>query len=235
VDSSPSGEGTKEESVGRKVHPVGLRLGIIRDWDSNWFAEGEEFSRRVVQDAEIRDLIHHRLGRAGISRIQIERYAQRIRIAIRTAKPGIVIGRRGASIQALTRELQQATGLSGNRLRIDVDEAANPDLEAKVVAEGIAEQLERRVSFRRAMRRTAQRTMRAGAEGIKIAAKGRLSGSEMSRREWMLEGRVPLHTLRADIDYAVEEAITTFGRIGIKVWIYRGDILPEPPQSETDR
>ena len=177
--------------------------------------------------AKLRDLIRERLGRTGSSRIQIERFPQRMRITLLTAKPGIVIGRRASTIQGLTSVLQQKTGLSYKRLRVDVVEVERPELNARVIAEEIAEQLERRVSFRRAIRRTASRTMRGGAQGIRIACRARLSGSEMARREWVRQGRVPLHTLRADIDFAVDEAVTTYGRIGVKVWVYRGDIFPE--------
>lgn len=213
--------------MGRKVHPIGFRLGIIKDWDSKWFAEGEEYSRLLIQDVEVRKLIRERLGRAGISRIEIQRFPRRVAITIRTAKPGVVIGRRGANVNALKAELEELTGVTGKNLRLDVVEVEQPELDARVVAESVAEQLERRVSRRRAMRQAMGRAMRAGAEGIKIACKGRLAGAEMARREWVREGRVPLHTLRADIDYAMEESLTTYGRIGVKVWIYRGDILPE--------
>lgn len=213
--------------MGRKVHPIGFRLGIIKDWDSQWFAEGEQYAEQVVEDARIRELVRAELGRAGISRIVIERYPSRLGITLHTSKPGVVIGRRGATVNALKDKIVALTGVPSNRLRLDVMEIENPDLSARVVAESVAEQLERRVSHRRAMRTTMRRTMRAGAEGIKIACKGRLSGSEMARRDWAREGRVPLHTLRADIDFAVVEAETTFGRIGVQVWIYRGDVFPE--------
>ena len=215
------------EILGRKVHPIGFRLGIIKDWESNWFAEGDRYADLLKEDMDIRKLIREHYGRAGISRIQIDRFPKRIAIAIATARPGIVIGRRGASINSLKAKLTGLTGLNGRNLRLDVEEIDNPDTNARVVAESIAEQLQRRVSFRRAMRRAISRTMRAGAKGIKIACKGRLSGAEMGRREWMREGRVPLHTLRADIDYALVEALSTYGRIGVKVWIYHGDVLPE--------
>ena len=217
--------------MGRKVHPIGFRLGIIKDWESKWFAEGEEYARLVIEDAEIRDLIGKELGRAGVSRIEIQRFPKRISIRIVTAKPGIVIGRKGASVNALKRKLEKLTDIAAKNLRLDVVEVERPELDAHVVAEGIAEQLERRVSQKRVMRQAVGRAMRAGAKGIKIACGGRLSGAEMARREWTREGRVPLHTLRADIDYAHKEALTTFGRIGVKVWIYRGDILPSAHQS----
>jgi small subunit ribosomal protein S3 len=213
--------------LGRKVHPIGFRLGVIKDWDSQWYAEGEQYAQQVVEDNRIRELVRKELGRAGVSRIVIERYPSRLGITLHTAKPGVVIGRRGATVNALKDKIVELTGIASNRLRLDVMEIGNPDLSARVVAESVAEQLERRVSHRRAMRTTMRRSMRAGAGGIKIACKGRLSGSEMARRDWAREGRVPLHTLRADIDFAVVEALTTFGRIGVQVWIYRGEIFPE--------
>ncbi len=217
--------------MGRKVHPIGFRLGIIKDWESKWFAEGKEYSRLLVEDIQIRELIHKTLGRAGISRIEIQRFPKQIAITIVTARPGIVIGRRGANVNALKARLEQMTSVKGKNLRVDVVEVERPELDAHVVAESVAEQLERRVSHKRAMRQAVQRSMRAGAKGIKIACSGRLSGAEMARREWVREGRVPLHTLRADIDFAKEEALTTFGRIGVKVWIYRGDVLPEAAEA----
>ncbi|MCD6518658.1 MAG: 30S ribosomal protein S3 [Anaerolineae bacterium] len=213
--------------MGRKVHPIGFRLGYIKDWESKWYAEKREYARLLVEDIKIRELIRKKLGRAGISRIEIQRFPKQIAITIVTAKPGIVIGRRGANVNALKAELEKMTQLSDKNLRLDVVEVERPELDAHVVAESIVEQLERRVSQKRAMRQAVIRAMRAGAKGIKIACSGRLSGAEMARREWVREGRVPLHTLRADIDYAQDEALTTFGRIGVKVWIYRGDVLPE--------
>lgn len=213
--------------MGRKVNPIGFRLGVIRDWDSVWYAEGPTYAQNVVEDHAIREFIRRHLGRAGISRILIERYPTRLAIRILTARPGVVIGRRGAAINELKARLEELTGVQGNRLRLDVEEIRTPDLDAHVIAESIAEQLERRVSQRRAMRRAVQLAMRAGAKGIRIMAKGRLAGSEMGRTDWVREGRVPLHTLRADIDYATAEAHTTFGRIGVKVWVYRGDVLPQ--------
>ena len=213
--------------MGRKVNPIGFRLGIVKDWDSKWFAEGREYSRLLVSDIAVRKLIHDRLGRAGISRIEIQRFPKRLRVTIVTAKPGVVIGRRGANVNALKQELEALTGVEGKNLRLDVSEVQNVDTDAALVAESIAEQLERRVSQKRAMRQAMIRAMRSGAKGIKIVCSGRLSGSEMARREWVREGRVPLHTLRADIDYALAEALTGFGRIGVKVWVYRGEVRPE--------
>lgn len=213
--------------MGRKVHPIGFRLGIIRDWDSKWFAEGREYTANLRQDIAIRELIRKQLPRAGISRIGIQRLPGRLVIDIVTARPGVVIGRRGATINALKEELLKLTGLEERNLQLNVIELENPDTDAHVIAESIAEQLERRVSHRRAMTRAAQAAMRAGAKGIKISCQGRLMGAEMRRREWIMEGRVPLHTLRANIDYAQAEAHTTFGRIGVKVWVNHGEVLPE--------
>lgn len=218
--------------MGRKVNPIGMRLGIIRDWDSKWFAEGRSYAELLQQDIQIRELVNERLPRAGISRIMIQRLPGRIVIGIVTAKPGVVIGRRGANINALKAELEDLVGLEGNALRLDVTEVDNPDTDAKVIAENVAEQLERRISHKRAMRRAIQMAMRSGAQGIKISCQGRLMGAEMGRREWQMEGRVPLHTLRADIDYAHEEAATTFGRIGVKVWVNHGEVLPETAEAK---
>lgn len=212
--------------MGRKVQPIGLRLGIIKDWESKWFAEGEEYARLLSEDIKIRDLIHKQLGRAGISRIDIQRFPKRVAVTIVTAKPGVVIGRKGAAINSLKEDLEKLTGVEGKNLRLDVLEVERPDTDAHLVAESIAEQLERRVSQKRAMRQAIVRAIRAGAKGIKIACGGRLAGAEMARREWVREGRVPLHTLRADIDFAKAEALTTFGRIGVKVWVYHGEVLP---------
>jgi small subunit ribosomal protein S3 len=217
--------------LGRKVNPIGYRLGIIRDWDSKWFAEGEQYRRLLVEDIEVRKLIRSTLGRAGVSRIEIQRFPKQISVVIHTAKPGIVIGRRGASVNALKAELEKMTNISGKNLRVDVVEVDRPEMNAFVVAESIAEQLERRVSHKRAMRQAVQRAIRSGAKGIRVMCAGRLSGADMARREWVREGRVPLHTIRADIDFAREEALTTFGRIGIKVWVYRGDVMPEATES----
>lgn len=213
--------------MGRKINPIGFRLGVIKDWESKWYAEGGQYAELLGSDLAIRNLIHSKLGRAGISRIEIQRSPNRLRVTIVTAKPGVVIGRRGANVNQLKQDLEESTGVPAKNLRLDVVEVPNPDIDAHLVAESVAEQLERRVSQKRAMRQAMMRAMRAGAKGIKIACAGRLSGSEMARREWVREGRVPLHTLRADIDYAVAESLTGFGRIGVKVWVYRGDVLPD--------
>ncbi|MGI6375928.1 MAG: 30S ribosomal protein S3 [Anaerolineae bacterium] len=217
--------------MGRKVNPIGYRLGIIRDWDSKWFAEGEQYRRLLIEDVQVRELINKTLGRAGVAKIEIQRFPKQISVTIHTARPGIVIGRRGASVNALKAELEKMTNISGKNLRLDVVEIDRPEMNARVVAESIAEQLERRVSHKRAMRQAVQRAMRSGAKGIRVMCAGRLSGADMARREWVREGQVPLHTLRADIDFAREEALTTFGRIGVKVWVYRGDVMPEASES----
>lgn len=209
--------------MGRKVHPYGFRLGVIRDWKSHWYAEGEEYADLLLEDLKIREYIRDTMGRAGISRIEIERFPHQVAITIWTARPGIVIGRKGTTVKALRDDLREKTG---KKVSIDVQEIEQPDLDAKLVAESIVSQLERRISHNRAMKRAVQAAMRAGAHGIKVACRGRLFGAEMAREQWQREGRVPLQTLRADIDYAQEEAHTTYGRIGVKVWIYKGEVLP---------
>lgn len=219
--------------MGRKVNPIGMRLGYIKDWESKWFAEGRNYANLLTEDTKIRAAINKELGRAGISRIDIQRFPKQVAITIVTAKPGIVIGRKGATVNALKTKMENLTGVAGKNLRLDVLEVEHPDMDAHLIAENVAEQLEKRVSQKRAMRQSIQRAMRAGAKGIKIACSGRLGGSEMARYEWAREGRVPLHTLRADIDYATAESLTTFGRIGIKVWVYRGDVLPTAGGTES--
>lgn len=215
--------------MGRKVHPYGFRLGVIRGWKSRWYAEGEDYADLLHEDLEIRQLVRDEVGRAGVSRIEIERLPNQVVVAIWTARPGIVIGRKGATVKELRRQLE---GTTGKHVSVDVQEVGQPELDAKLAAENVARQLERHISPNRAMKRVVQGTMRAGARGVKVACKGRLHGSEMAREQWRREGRVPLQTLRADIDYAQEEAHTTYGRIGVKVWIYRGEVLPELPQGE---
>ncbi|MGD2253051.1 MAG: 30S ribosomal protein S3 [Anaerolineales bacterium] len=210
--------------MGRKVHPIGFRLGVIRTWDSRWYAEGSTYVDQLHGDLAIRELIEKKTPRGAVSRVEIERFPNNVQITVHTAKPGIVIGRKGANVKELRRQLQELTGI---RIKLDIAEIENPDLDAHLVAENVANQLQRRISHRRAMQRAVQQTMRAGAEGIKVMCSGRLAGVEMARREWVREGRVPAQTLRADIDFARTEALTTYGRIGVKVWIYRGDILPE--------
>jgi small subunit ribosomal protein S3 len=215
--------------LGRKVHPYGFRLGVIRDWKARWYAEGDEYAELLHEDLKIREFIHENDGHAGISRVEIERFPNQVAITIWTARPGIVIGRKGSSVKRLRSDLQAMTS---KRVSIDVQEVEQPELDAKLVAENVVSQLERRISHGRAMKRAMQAAMRAGAQGIKVMCKGRLYGAEMARTAWMREGRVPLQTLRADIDYAQEEAHTTYGRLGVKVWIYKGEILPELGEEE---
>jgi small subunit ribosomal protein S3 len=210
--------------LGRKVHPYGYRLKVIRNWKANWFAEGQEYADLLHEDLVIRDLVHDQLRRAGVANVEIERFANQVQVSIWTAKPGIVIGRKGAAVKELRQQLE---ALSGKRVKVEVEEIKRPELHAPLIAENIVTQLERRISHARAMKRAIQQTMRSGAEGVKIMCSGRLHGSEMARTEWQREGRVPLQTLRADIDFARSEASTTFGRIGVKVWVYKGEILPE--------
>jgi len=217
--------------LGRKVHPYGFRLKVIRDWRSRWFAEGREYADLLKEDQAVRELSVSRMrklsrdGQSGISRIEIERFPpNQLSVIIWTSRPGVVIGRKGENVKALRQAIEVLTG--GKRVHIDVQEIEQPDMDAKLVAENIVAQLEKRIYHSRAMKRALRNTMRAGAQGIKVMCKGRLSGSEMARVTWMREGRVPLQTLRADIDYAQEEATTSYGRIGVKVWIYKGEILP---------
>ncbi len=209
--------------MGQKVHPKGLRVGIIRGWESNWYAD-KNYLEFLHEDLKIREFIKNKFYHAGIAGIQIERAANRVKISIQTAKPGIVIGRGGAEVEDLRKKLEQMTK---KRINVNIVEVKKPELNALLVAEGIALQLERRISFRRAMKQAVSRTMRAGAEGVRISCSGRLGGAEIARTEWYSEGKVPLHTLRADIDYGFAEANTTYGKIGVKVWIYKGEILPE--------
>lgn len=208
--------------MGQKIHPKGLRIGIIKGWDVKWFAK-KGYAENIYQDYKIRKYIESRLKHAGISCIEIERIADRVRLTINCARPGIVIGRKGAEVAKLKTELSKF--VKGD-LQIKIIEVKKPELDAKLVAESIAEQLERRGSTKRAMRQAASRSMRMGAEGIKVSCSGRIGGAEIARTEWYLEGRLPLHTLRADIDYGLVEANTTYGKIGVKVWIFRGEVLP---------
>jgi small subunit ribosomal protein S3 len=210
--------------MGRKVHPVGFRLGIIKDWEARWFAPKGKYAEQLQQDFTIRRLVATESPRSGIARVDIDRFPSQLVVTIWTAKPGIVIGRKGAQVKVLRQKLEE---LTGTRVKVEVEEITQPDLEAQLVAENIADQIERRISHSRAMKRAIGQAMRQGAQGIKIVVAGRLGGSEMSRREWQREGRVPLQTLRADIDFARAEALTTFGRIGVKVWIYKGEKMPE--------
>ncbi|GAW90904.1 30S ribosomal protein S3 [Calderihabitans maritimus] len=212
--------------MGQKVHPKGLRIGIIKSWDAKWYAGKKDYEKLLHEDLKIRRYIKEKLYNAGISTVEIERAANRVKITIHTAKPGIVIGRGGAEVEALRQELEKMTG---RQININIVEIKKPELDAQLVAENIAAQLEKRISFRRAMKQAVSRAMRMGAEGIKVACSGRLGGAEMARTEWYSEGKVPLHTLRADIDYGFAEASTTYGKIGVKVWIYKGEVLPEAP------
>lgn len=215
--------------MGQKVSPVGLRIGIIRDWESKWFAE-KDFGTLLIEDVKIREYLKTKLKDSAVSRIEIERAANRVNITIHTAKPGMVIGKGGSEVEVIRSHLASMTG---KKVHINIAEVKNPDLDATLVAESIAQQLERRIAFRRAMKQAIQRTLRAGAKGIKTLVAGRLGGAEIARSEGYSEGTVPLHTLRADIDYGTAEAHTTYGRIGVKVWIYRGEILPAAKKKAT--
>jgi small subunit ribosomal protein S3 len=209
--------------VGQKVHPKGLRIGIIKDWDAKWYSQ-KDFKKLLHEDFKIRKFVKEKLYASGISRVEIERAANRVKINIFTAKPGIVIGRGGAEVENLKKQLETMTG---KKVNINISEVKKPELDAQLVAESVAASLEKRIAFRRAMKQSVSRSMRMGAEGIKIMCSGRLAGAEIARTEWYSEGKVPLHTLRADIDYGFAEANTTYGKIGVKVWIYKGEILPE--------
>jgi small subunit ribosomal protein S3 len=208
--------------VGQKVHPVGFRLGVIRSWESKWYEE-KNYAKWLHEDIRIREFVKEKLGQAGISRIEIERAAAKIKVNVHTARPGIVIGKRGAGIETIKKDLQS---LTANEVFLNVVEVRKAETDAQLVAENVAQQLERRIAFRRAMKKAVQTSLKFGAKGIRIACAGRLGGSEMARYEWYREGRVPLHTLRADIDYGFAEARTTYGKIGVKVWIMRGEVLP---------
>lgn len=208
--------------MGQKVNPVGLRVGIIRDWESKWYA-GKDYADLLHEDIKIREYVSKRLADASVSKIEIERAANRVNITVHTAKPGMVIGKGGTEVEALRKALNQ---LTNKRVHINIMEIKRADVDAKLVAENIARQLENRVSFRRAQKQSIQRAMRAGAKGIKTMVSGRLGGADIARSESYSEGTVPLHTLRADIDYATAEADTTYGKLGVKVWIYRGEVLP---------
>lgn len=208
--------------MGQKIHPIGLRVGVIRDWDSKWYAE-KDYADLLHEDVKIREYVEKRLKDASVSTVEIERAAKRVNITIHTAKPGMVIGKGGSEVEALRKALNN---LTGKRVHINISEVKQADLDARLVADNIARQLENRVSFRRAMKQSIQRTMRAGAKGIKTEVSGRLGGADIARNESYNEGTVPLHTLRADIDYGTAEADTTYGKLGVKVWIYRGEVLP---------
>ncbi len=219
--------------MGRKVHPYGFRLGYIKDWRSKWYtADKKAYTEQLAEDSKVRDLIRKEVGHAGISDIRIERFPKQVTIYVHTAKPGIIIGRKGASVNALRKHLEE---LTQKKIKLEVLEVEHPESDAYLVAEGIAQQLEKRISHKRAMKQAVTRAMRGGAQGIKITAGGRLAGSEMARRELVKEGRVPLNTLRADIDFARKEALTTYGKIGIKVWIFRGNVMPQERRAQIQK
>ncbi|MFK8043312.1 30S ribosomal protein S3 [Congregibacter brevis] len=208
--------------MGQKVHPTGIRLGIVKDHTSVWYADRKNYAKQLVTDLHVRSFIEKKLDNASVSRVVIERPAQTARITIHTARPGIVIGKKGEDVDKLRKVLTEKMGVP---VHINIEEIRKPDLDARLVAQNVAQQLERRVMFRRAMKRVVQNAMRQGAEGIKVQVSGRLGGAEIARTEWYREGRVPLHTLRADIDYATYEAATTYGILGVKVWIFKGEVL----------
>ena len=221
--------------MGQKVHPIGIRLGIVKDWSSRWYADKKTFPEYVRTDYELRVYIKNKLKDASVSRIIIERQAKKVNITIFTARPGIVIGKKGEDIEKLRAEITRMIDMKLQDVRINISEVRKPELDAQLVAEGIAQQLERRVMFRRAMKRAVTNTMRVGAEGVKVKVGGRLNGAEIARSEWYREGRVPLHTLRADIDYGLAEAQTTYGVIGVKVWIFKGEIFDKPEVSSAEQ
>jgi len=209
--------------MGRKVNPIGFRLGINKTWEGRWFAEGREYVEQLHQDFALRNLVRQEAARAGVSRIEIERFPGKVKIVVNTAKPGVLIGRKGESVKSLRQHLE---AMVGKKIDLEIKEIKSPDLDAYLVANNIAEQLERRISYQRAMKRAIQQAIRQGAQGIRVEVAGRLSGAEMARVVNMREGRVPRATLRADIDYHQTQALTTYGRIGVKVWIYRGELMP---------
>ncbi|MEN6530121.1 MAG: 30S ribosomal protein S3 [Anaerolineaceae bacterium] len=209
--------------MGRKVHPIGFRLGINQPWEGRWYAEGQDYSNQLHQDFVIRRMVQKEGDKAGISKVEIERFPGKVKVVVHTAKPGILIGRKGDSVKKIRTDLE---ALTGKKIDLEIKEIKAPDCDAYLVAKNIAGQIERRVSYRRAMKRALQQAIRQGAEGIKVSVSGRLSGAEMARIVWLREGRVPLQTLRADIDFARAEALTTYGRIGVKVWVYKGEVIP---------
>lgn len=210
--------------MGRKVHPTGFRLGINKTWEGRWYAEGAEYVNNLHQDFALRDLVRAEAPKAGVSRIDIERFPGKVKVVVHTAKPGILIGRKGDNVKKIRQSLEAAVG---KKIDLEIKEIKSPDTDAYLVAANISEQLERRISYQRAMKRAIQQAIRQGAQGIRVEASGRLSGAEMARTVNMREGRVPRQTLRADIDYSQAEALTTYGRIGVKVWVYKGEVLPE--------
>lgn len=216
--------------MGHKVNPIGFRLGINRTWDSRWYAEGENFANQLHEDMKIREFLKKRLAQASVSKVVIERPAKKARVTIYSARPGVVIGKKGADIEKLRNEIAKITGTDSD-VNINIVEIRKPEIDAQLVADNIAQQLERRVSTRRAMKRAVQSAMRMGAEGIRVNCAGRLGGAEIARTVWYREGRVPLHTLRADVDYAIARANTTYGVCGVKVWIYKGEIMAHDPMA----
>ncbi len=210
--------------MGRKVHPIGFRLGINQPWEGRWYAEGTDYTDQLHQDFSIRALIHKEAEKAGVSRVEVERFPGKVKVVVHTAKPGILIGRKGEAVKKIRTDLE---GLTGKKIDLEIKEIKNPDLDAFLVASNIAGQIVRRVSYRRAMKRAIQQALRQGAMGVKVEANGRLSGAEMARSQTLREGRVPLQTLRANIDFARAEALTTYGKIGVKVWIYKGNVLAQ--------
>lgn len=216
--------------MGQKVNPVGIRLGIVKDWASRWYASAKEFSDTLCADIKVRDFLRKKLSQAGISHIQIDRPARNARVTVYTARPGVIIGKSGKEVENLRDEVSKIVNVP---VHVSIEEVRKPELDAKLVAESVAQQLERRIMFRRAMKRAVTTALRSGALGIKISVSGRLGGSEIARTEWYREGRVPLQTFRADIDYALAEAFTTYGVIGVKVWIFKGEILGDKTQPET--
>ncbi len=218
--------------MGQKVHPTGIRLGIVKDWTSKWYADSKNYARLLNNDLEVREYLKKRLSQASVSRIQIDRPANNAHITVHTARPGLVIGKKGEDIDALRAEVSSMMGIP---VHVSIEEIRKPELDAQLVAESIAQQLERRVMFRRAMKRAVQNAMRLGAEGIKVNISGRLNGAEIARSEWYREGRVPLHTLRADIDYGFAEANTTYGIIGVKVWVFKGEVFGDREEVEAEK
>ena len=217
--------------MGQKVNPIGIRVGINRTWDSRWFSD-RNYADRLVKDLKLREYVRDKLKAAGISKVIIERAAQNTKVTVHTARPGVIIGKKGADIEKLRKDLSDR---AGSDVALNIIEIRKPEIDAQLVAEGVAQQLERRVSFRRAMKRAVQSALRLGAQGIRINVSGRLGGADIARTEWYREGRVPLHTLRADLDYGFSEALTTYGIIGVKVWIYKGDILEHDPMARDKR
>jgi small subunit ribosomal protein S3 len=217
--------------MGQKVNPISLRLGINRTWDSRWYA-GRDYAKKLVEDLKLREYVQERLKPAGISKVIIERASKNTRVSVHTARPGVIIGKKGADIEKLRSDLSKR---AGGEVSLNILEVRKPEIDAQLVSEGVAQQLERRVSFRRAMKRAVQSAMRLGAQGIRINVSGRLGGADIARMEWYREGRVPLHTLRADLDYGTSEALTTYGIIGVKVWLYKGEILEHDPMARDKR